>query len=144
MKLRDLVTFDANFPDDAQWDGHGNLLVPGGRAAAEAIRARLQQAGVSCSAVSLHSFYGWGFHANSEQERVWCLLQAGEGYLLTLDLERSMIARLFGPAKPPGFVKLQSKIHNIFMSDDRFSNVLWYTKADYDSGKKERAHNSPA
>ena len=32
MDSRDLVTFDADFPDDAQWDEQGNLVVPGGQA----------------------------------------------------------------------------------------------------------------
>lgn len=143
MDRRDFVTFDADFPDDAQWDERGNLLVPGGRAIAEAIKDKLQQVGVTCSDVVQHSFYGWAFYATFENSNIWCLLQVGDAWLLTLEEQKSLMSRLFGSRKTAGFDRLQTMIHNILTGDNRFSNVLWYTRADYESGKKERARPSP-
>lgn len=143
MDRRDFVTFDAEFPDDAQWDEQGNALVPGGREIAEAIKSKLQDRAVSCSDVSQHSFYGWAFDATYENSRVWCLLQAGDAWLVLLEEQKSLMRRLFGASNTTAFDSLQAKIHDILTGDKRFSNVLWYTKSDYESGKKERAHPSP-
>jgi hypothetical protein len=152
MDRRDFVTFDADFPDDAQWDEQDNPVLPGGRLVAEAIREKLQIAGVSCSAVSQHSFYGWAFDANAENAKVSYLLQAGEGWLpggllcnwlLRLEPQESLLRRWFGPFNSAGFESLQTKVHDILTGDKRFSKVLWYTRADYESGKKERANSSP-
>jgi hypothetical protein len=143
MDRRDFVTFDAEFPDDAQWDEQGNALVPGGRAVAEAIKDKLQERAVSCSDVAQHSFYGWAFDVKSENSRVWCLLQTGDAWLLLLEERKSLMKRFFGSSNTAGFDSLQMKIHDILTGDRRFSNILWYTKSDYESGKKERAHRSP-
>jgi hypothetical protein len=143
MDQRDFVTFDADFPDDGQWDEQGNALVPGGRAIAEVIREKLQAHSVPCADLFQHSFYGWAFNAKAENVTVWCLLQAGDDWLLVLDQQKSILARFFGSSNPAGFATVQSKVHEILRSDKRFSNVLWYTKADYENGRKDRARPSP-
>ena len=144
MNRRELVTFAADFADDAQWDQKGNLLIPGGRAIAETIREKLQERGVYSSDVYQHSYYGWAFDAISENFKLWILIAAAkEGWLLQLVQQESLIARLFGSSNTAGFDGLQTKVHDILTGDTRFSNVLWYTKADYESGKKERARPSP-
>ena len=60
---RGFVTFDADFPDDSEWNEKGDLLVPRGRAIAEELRAELRLRGCSCTEVNQHSFYGWSFDA---------------------------------------------------------------------------------
>lgn len=143
MARRDFVTFDAAYPDDAQFDGQGNPVIPGGRAVAEAIRNKLQDAGVFCSDLGQHGFYGWAFFATSENTKVLCLLQTGDAWLLLLELQESLVSRLFGSPNYAGLDDIQTRVHDILTSDKRFSKVLWYTKADYEGGKKERGLPSP-
>lgn len=141
MDSRDLVTFDADFPDDAQWDEQGNLVVPGGQAIAEAIKSQLQEEGIFCSDVYQHSWYGWAFDVTFENTKAWCLLQVVDKCILQLEQQKSLISRLFGPSNTAGFDALKAKVHNILTGDKRFSNVLWYSRADYGSGKQ--GHPSP-
>ena len=49
MEVRDFVTFNAAFPDDAVWDEQGNALIPAGRTIAECIVKLLQEQGLRCS-----------------------------------------------------------------------------------------------
>jgi len=71
VNVRDWVEFSADFPDDAVWDSHDNLLVPGGKAIAEVLRDHLARRGFSCTSVRQHSFYGWCFYAG--QSHAKCL-----------------------------------------------------------------------
>lgn len=142
MHRRELVTFDAEFPDDAQWDEQGHVVVPGGRLIAEAIKDQLQGSAF-CSNVSQYSFYGWAFDVTCEDTRVWCLLQTGDAWLLLLEPQESLMRRLFTSSSFTGFAKLQTKVRDILTVDKRFSNVLWYTRAEYERGEKSRARHSP-
>jgi hypothetical protein len=137
MGRRDFVTFTADFPDDAQWDERGDLLVPGGRAIAEALRENFQGRGLRCSEVCRHSSYGWAFDATSEKNKVWTLLAAAaEGWLLQLVQRKSLLAQLIDLTSRNEFPGLQREVHATLTSDKRFSNVLWYTRADYE-GRQE-------
>lgn len=137
------VTFDANFPDDAVWDGQGNLLIPGGRQITETIKGKLQEFGIQCSDVYQHSFYGWGFTAIYNKAKFRCLLQVGEAWLLLFDQESSLATQLLGLEKQHEFEYLQEKVHHILKFAQQFSNTLWYTREDYESGRKHRASPSP-
>jgi hypothetical protein len=143
MNCRNLVTFIAHFPDDAQWDEQGNALVPGGRAIAEAIRGQLEARGIACSSVAQHSFYGWAFQTTCGNSKVWCLLQAGDSWLLELHRRTTLLSRLFGSVDTLELQNLQQNVQDILVRDNRFANVLWYTRSDYESGKKERARPRP-
>jgi len=135
MGIRNFVTFDAEFPDDSQWDEQGNLLIPGGKNIAEFFRRQLQEKGFSCSDTSQHSHYGWAFDAVSEKIQVWCLLQTYDTWLLILEQKKSIVHRLFGSHNNSSFDVFQDKIQEILTMDRRFSKVLWYTRGDFESGK---------
>lgn len=136
MERRNFVTFDADFPDDTQWNEYGDLLIPGGRIIAKAICEKLQERGVICSEVYQHSYYGWAFDANIDNFRVWCLLQVGNAWLFSFEEQKPLTSRLLGLSNTTGFDNFQMKVHDILTGDKRFSNVLWYTRADYESGRR--------
>jgi hypothetical protein len=144
MELRDFVTFDANSPDDAEWDQNENLVIPGGRAVAQALTRGLQDKQLSCSPVVQHGDYGWEFEINVAKGRVWCVLaQAEDRWLLILEEKKSLIGRMFGSGHGSVFGEIQGKIHETLSSDTRFTNILWFTRADYEAGKNDRGTDTP-
>jgi hypothetical protein len=144
MTLRDFVTFNADFPDDAQWDKQGNLLVPGGQTIAESLRKQLQATGFTCSDIFQHCDYGWTFDVVSDNIDVWCLLAAAEdGWVLMLEREKSIMGRLLGTSDNLAFEGFQDKVHEILTGDSRFIKVLWYSRKDYNSGKGKRGSAKP-
>lgn len=144
MAKRDVVSFSAAFPDDSQWDEQGTEVVPGGQAIARAIRLQLCEQRISCSEIEQHCTYGWAFDAARENAKTWVLLAAAEGgWLIQLVPRRSLKSRPFGLAEPAVFETIQRTLHEILLGDKRFSGILWYAKADYDSCNGEGAYPSP-
>ena len=137
MIVRDFVTFDAEFPEDDEWDDEGNLLVPGGKAIAVVIRDQLNQRNFSCTEVVQHSFYGWSFHTRCESMTIWCVLSApDDGWLLQIVPPITSMRRLLGSNEKAVFECFQDRIHAVLSADNRFSHVFWHTRSDYEAGMK--------
>ena len=79
---RTFVTYDADFPDDSEWDQNDNLIMPGGRNVAAWFREQCLEQGFECSEVVQHSFYGWQFEARTGKRIVQCILQGGHPWLM--------------------------------------------------------------
>jgi hypothetical protein len=141
-EIRNFVTFNADFVDDAQWTDNGDLLVPGGRTIADALCFALQKIGCVVSPVSQQSFYGWTFDANIENLTLNCVLQAGADWLLVATPKPTLTGRLFGN-HIQSFRKFVIILHDVLVNDRRVSKVFWYTREDYEAGKTDQGSPIP-
>jgi hypothetical protein len=150
MDIRNYVTFEASCRDDAEWDGAGNLLIPGGRSVAEILSVELYRKGFTCAALSQHSFYGWRFNAIELQgkEVVSCLLQSGgygaQSWLLICDQKDSIIRKLLGSNERNILPRVVNALDKIFEEHRLFSNHRWYTASDYETGRTDLGAASPS
>jgi hypothetical protein len=143
MNVREFLEFKADFPDDTNWDQDGNCLVPGGVAIAKLIAQELAAHGYRVSEVVQHSYYGWTFDTCLKKREVWCLLSSSAGgWLLNLQQRSSLICSIFR-TRNLALEEIQDCIQFILSKDNRFSNLLWYTREDYENGRVERASHSP-
>ena len=94
MDIRTFVTFNADFPDDAEWDENGLPLVPGGKGITLRIGELLCSQSHECLHVEQHSFYGWRFNVRVLGVLFVCLVQGYEPWLLTCEEEGSFFRRL--------------------------------------------------
>ena len=141
---RGFVTFDADFPDDSEWNDNGDLLVPGGQAITKELRKGLEHRGCSCTEIDQHSFYGWSFDATHDCVTVFFVLATvEEKWLLQVEPERSLLSRLMCRSNAADVESLQMLIHEVLHSDKRISTVLWYTREDYWSRRADRASRVP-
>ena len=143
MSVRDLVTFRAEFPEDAQWDEADHLLVPGGRAIADYLRTRLEQRDFSCTDLIQHEDYGWGFDVAHSDLKVTCLLQGGTEWFLLLKLKVPLLSRLLRANELEAFEEIQDRIQQVLMGDKRFSHVLWSNNLSRKYGSKEPGSPTP-
>ncbi len=111
------------------------MRVPGGNGIMKVFREALSFKGYSCTEIYQHSFYGWGFDATRGKLNVFCLIQGGEEWLLLLEQKTGILSRVLGSIDPTEFSAFQDVVEDIFRGDNRFSNVLWHVKAEYDGGK---------
>jgi hypothetical protein len=143
MRIRNFITFHADFPDDSKWDEHDNCVIPGGRTLAQALLESLKNRGCNCSTVSQHSFYGWTFEAWYNNVKIWCLLQGGDDWFLLLEPRPSLAGRLAAASTAAAVHEFQNRLHACLTGDDRFSKILWYRKQDYESRNWKSASPVP-
>jgi hypothetical protein len=138
---RTFVTFNAALPDQAEWTEQGSPLVPGGKGIAVALSESLRGTGLCLSEVTQCSFYGWAFEITFPKTKIWCLLQAGETWLLLLEERKGV----FGLFQFEGSSQLDSTLRAVdqaLKQDHRFSSIRWYTKREYEAGR-QGGSNSP-
>ena len=131
MKIRSFMTFEAEFPDDAEFRLGGSPLKPSGENVANVLAQTLQRAGTAVTAPKQHSFYGWQFYVSEGGCTFWFLLQfPGPWLLLRLD-KRPIIARWLRPCgKTHGAVL--NKLCDALAQDVRFKDICRYTKEEYE------------
>jgi len=132
MSLRPFLTFEADFPDDAEWDENQELVVPGGKAMISAIREQVEGRGYACTAVEQHSYFGWRFDARRSAARVQCLVQLTGPWLLMTTLHHSMTDRLTMRRRDDEHESFVSLLQEILSHDSRFSCVKSYTREEYE------------
>lgn len=131
MSAQNFMTFEAHFPDDAQWSAGGDLLVPGGKAVAEAIAAGLRARNLPVGEVEQHEWYGWGFSV----ERYSCVLQGSEHWLAIVEDNASVMKKtLRGAETSREFEVFLNTVHDVLTGDRRISDIHRYTRAEYERG----------
>ncbi len=136
MPPRTVATFDAAFPDDAEWDEHGNLLIPGGRAVTEALHDALVAIGSHCTPVVQHSFYGWKFDIECKGTRFTYIVQSFENdqWLLICNPRIRALRRLFSQPSDDIIAPGSTTMHTVLTSNNCFSNVRWYNREQFEKG----------
>ena len=139
MILRNYVTFTASCSDDAVWDENGNIRVPGGQNVSELLQIRLRKSGYTCTNAVRHHFYGWSFEVAGARGTVWCLVQSGgmgpESWLLIC--EPRSPGRLFKWRRLSALADVVKALDQNFKDDERISDVLWYTRDEYESIQRD-------
>ena len=143
MNIRTFVTFQADFPDDSQWDEDQNLLVAGGWTVATWLSQRLERSGCECSDVAQQSFYGWRFDACMDKQVIRCILQGGDPWLMICEARVSRMRRLMGLEDRAPLRDLLVAVHQVLAGDSRFSVIRWLTREEYESGRESLGVDSP-
>lgn len=136
MKQRTFATFEADFPDDWQWDKNNNLVMPGGRGIAIAIVSAIRSTGLPATEPVQHSFYGWSFEFTSGGMIAWCVLQYPGPWLLQVEPRRKGLAKLFGPSYSAECERVLEILHELLTTDRRFSTLQWFARDEYESGRQ--------
>ena len=136
MSPRTHATFDADFPDDGQWDADGIPLKPAGESVTSVIRAVLMERGICCSDILQRSFYGWEFDYDVEGNTFLCVVQAyeGEQWLVICEPRRSVWRKLFAQKGDDMLAAGSTTVHDVLASGTRFSNVRWYDREQFEKG----------
>lgn len=140
---RNYATFEADVPEDAEWDESENLIVPGGRNLMTAFAEQLQRKGWRCSAPEQHSFYGWTFEVATPSGTVEVLIQFPEPWLLLLVRPQTFFQKLLGRLDHRVEESLLEAVHEILATDPRISNLRWWSHEDYAEGRQEAAAARP-
>lgn len=141
--MRNFVTFETAFEDDAIWDSRENIISPAGRNVAAAIAAQLSMMGCACSEPTQHSFYGWSFNVTRDRERFWLLLQGRDPWLLICEPRRTILQRMFRVRDDDTFDSLLLTLYAALKADDRITHLRWYSREDYETNRSDVASESP-
>lgn len=125
MNVRNFVEFNADFPDDSEFAPSGDIIRPSGRNVADALCEHLRENNQDVTGPTQHSYYAWGFQAGPKGDSRF-LLQFPGPYLLTCESRHK--------ASSEHVLTLLRLVEQIVLADTRFSQVRWYTKAEYESG----------
>jgi hypothetical protein len=85
MDRRHLV-FSASFADDIVFSESGDIIVPAGRDAAQAVIDALNRRAYRCSEVIQRDYYGWEFRVAYGRTTLNAVLQRIDKWILTLTL----------------------------------------------------------
>ena len=146
MVTRTYMTVVSKFEDDGEWDNDGNLLVPGGLALGTTIVDLLSKHGFTSSKPVQHSFYGWEFTILSSGLSIWCIIQAGHlgtnSWLLIFNQRVGLVQQLFrlGDARFQSFL---IKFNELMRHEESTLQMGWYTRAEYESGKRKNGFPTP-
>jgi hypothetical protein len=125
MKHR-YAEFSANFPDDHEEDER-DIVVFGGRLAAEAIAEMLRASGYEVSRPEHMHEHGWDFEVRIGGKRVWFeLVRLTDDYILQTEAMIGWFAGLFGPVDFTFYAELLAQLNEGLAKDPRFGPIEWY------------------
>ncbi len=136
--LRNRFEFEADFPDDAEWDSSNELITPGGKGLSRYLAAEMQKQGFRCSEPEMQDGYGWEFAAELGGTRISCVLQGGRRWLLTVDCDCGVIAFLISWRHSRKHHQVLDVIGRTLASSPRFSSVCSLTLDEYSSNCRRR------
>jgi hypothetical protein len=135
VDLRTYVTFEAKISDGPEFTGTGEIRRPGGLKIAQFLRETLARSGLEVSAPKLHGYYGWAFVAKQANLKVWFLVQfPGPWLLLSID-RTSFIRRILSSKSSLWHRRTLETLNNSLSRDDRFGNIRWFFKREFEKGK---------
>ena len=135
MSVRDIAEFRADFPDDSIEDEGGFVRYPG-LSVAEAVAQKFRDMGFHVPAPESEMELGWVLDVHVGKRRYWFrLTDIGDRIILiSRDLTR------YEPTPGDiGHEDLLGRIDTAMKADGRFSNIAWYTEAEYQRVGEESA-----
>jgi len=132
--IRTFATFEADFPEDASWDEAGIPIVPGGNAITDTIRQGMVERVASFSAVRQQGFYGWAFDFSIDASQFLCIVQFPGPWLITCEPKMSTFRKFWRGRSDDDLAVAVTVLYEILSSDQRFTNVQWFTREDYECG----------
>jgi hypothetical protein len=140
--LRTYATFISTLPDDQQ-EKDGEIVAPGGRNILGRLRDGVTRRGFSASEIEQHEDYGWCFDVIAPACRIWCLIQFCEPWLLITDRHCGLLKRLFGASDDSTHRRVCEAFQEIITADSSFSELHWFTKAEFEGSKGRGGHDKP-
>ncbi len=140
--LRTYATFTSSLPDDQQ-EKDGEIVIPGGRNILGRLHDGLARRGFSVSEIKQHEDYGWCFEIVAPSCRIWCLIQFCEPWLLITDRCGGLLKRLLGVSDDSTHRKVCETFQDIIAEDSSFSELRWFTKAEFEETKGQGGHDKP-
>lgn len=135
IKLHKFVTFEADYPDDSQWDDQDNQIIPDGKTIAEFLAKELSEAGFPCTAVKQHSFYGWLWEATIASKQFCLVLQCPGPWLLISQPRLSLSDRLLCRKHLQLHQRLLETIDSILHQNRRIKTVKRFTKEEFEQNQ---------
>lgn len=135
MKRRTIATFSTTIPDDTQWSEEDEIVVPGGKAIACAVRDYLQGAGAKCDDPALRDSYGWEFSAQLGGRLFTIVVQLVDEWILQCEPA--------GNSKDEATSAILRSIAKALSSDHRFDSVRWYHSQDFEKGDLTKGSVEP-
>ena len=130
--LERFLTFDAEFAGTPVPDGDADI--PPGRELMEFVAQALRTRGLPNAGVYQHDAYGWSFDTTLDGVSVWCMLQRSDNWLLISRPQIPLLKRLFAKGEAgDAHQQVCFAIDAVLHGDPRFSNVRWFTQAEFHS-----------
>ena len=127
MKRQAHLAFDWGDPAKSQEE-------PPGRPIAEALARGLAAAGVRVvDPPEWNGSYGWEFTVETDQGRVWCLLQQSDRWLLIAEAEVPLLRRLFGETGEAGLQAVCGALDRVMASLPQVGHPLWESREEHES-----------
>src|SRR6266481_1529285 len=105
---------------------------PAGRPFADALARGAEGHGLLHEAVDQHDSYGWYFVAGTAEQRVWCMLQRSDQWLLITKPEVPFLKRLIGKRADTGsYRRVCEALHAAALGLPGVSNIRWFTEAEF-------------
>ena len=125
--MRFYFTFDADFPEDAEWNQDGDLIVPEGRAVIDAIKSGIISKGLAVAFVQQHSYYGWALQSDT----FWCMVQSVEPWIMIVENRVSILRRIINKRDSNSkFHSFLNTLESILRADGRFDNIKTYSREE--------------
>jgi len=132
VELRTYTTFNADFPEDAEFEDGGDIKRPGGLGIARVLCQMLQGRGFKVSEPEQHSFYGWAFIVRVEDLAFWFLLQFPGPWLLLSQNRTSLFRRLFSSRSVSHHRRILETLNDSLVHDNRFREIKWFSKEQFE------------
>lgn len=130
VKIHPSAEFEADFPDDGEYDEAGEVVACPGRNVAAIIADQFERAGYKCKGPLDDDQY-WGYHVDfMNRNSMWfavCTFEDSEYHLYGEDT--SPIDRLFPSAKRKYHAYMR-ELGRILGADPRFRNLRWFSRKD--------------
>jgi hypothetical protein len=142
VKVRDIAEFRADFPDDSIEDKRGFIRYPG-LGLAETVAQMCRDMGFHVPAPEGEAELGWVLDVHVGKRRYWLRLSdlGDRVILISRDVTR------YEPTPGDiGHEELLRRIDAAMQADGRFSDVAWYTDAEYqrvDRGSAKQVRTGP-
>ena len=135
MSVRDIAEFRADFPDDSIEDEGGFVRYPG-LSVAEAIAQVFRDMGFHVPAPESEMELGWVLNVHVGKRRYWFRLTDVGDYIILISRDMTRYEPTPGDI---GHEDLLGRIDTAIKADGRFSNIAWYTEAEYQRLGEESA-----
>jgi hypothetical protein len=130
MKYR-YAEFLADFPDDHE-ENERDILLFGGRLAAEAIAEMLRGLGYVVEAPEYMGDHGWDINVYVDGKRIWLeLVRLTNEYILQIEALPGLFERLFRRPDLSYYAEFLTKLNEGLARDPRFEPLQWYALVDH-------------
>lgn len=135
MSVRDIAEFRADFPDDSIEDEGGVVRYPG-LSVAEAVARMFRDMGFHAPTPESEMELGWVLDVHVGKRRYWFRLTDVGDHIILISRDMTRYEPTPGDI---GHEDLLGRIDTAMKADGRFSNIAWYTEAEYQRVGEESA-----